>query len=162
MLKKGQGAFEYVMIVGIAMVLIVPGAMLFYDYSKRSGDELTRARIGAVGNDILDSVEKIYYIGENSWETIEVDVPDNVNWIYFLKQGNDYELIIEYESESGTSEAVFFSDINVTTPYNITGPDGRERWYINDVPSDPANAHPGLNVIRVYSKGHYVNITEVT
>lgn len=156
-MKLSQVSFEYIMVIGIALLIIVPGAMLFYNYSIRSGDELTRSRIDMVGNEIMDSVEKIYYIGENSWETIKIAVPDSVRWIYVL---NNYELVIEYESSVGTSEAVFFSDINMTTPYNILGPGGVMRWYISDVPSDPQNAHPGLNIIKITSLGHYVLINE--
>ena len=146
--RLGQGSFEYVLVVGIAMILIVPGAMLFYNYSTRSTDELVRSKVDMVGNDILDSVERVYYIGENSWETIEVDVPDGVTWIYVL---NNSELVITYSSHVGESEAVFFSDINMTAPYNLD-----EKFYI----TDPAYAHAGLNVIKVTSKGKYVLINE--
>ncbi len=142
-MKLSQVSFEYILVVGIALLIIVPGAMLFYNYSVRSGDELTRSRIDMVGNEIMDSVEKVYYIGENSWETIKVDVPDSVRRIYVL---NNYELVIEYESYVGTSEAVFFSDINMTTPY----PQGS----ISD------EVHAGLNIIKITSLGYYVLINE--
>ena len=49
-MKKGQGAFEYILVVGIAMLLIVPGAMLFYNYSLKSREELVRSRISLAGN----------------------------------------------------------------------------------------------------------------
>nr|MCK4929630.1 hypothetical protein [Nanoarchaeota archaeon] len=142
-MKLSQVSFEYILVVGIALLIIVPGAMLFYNYSIKSGDELTRSRIDMVGNEIMDSVEKVYYIGENSWETIKVDVPDSVRRIYVL---NNYELVIEYESYVGTSEAVFFSDINMTTPY----PQGS----ISD------EVHAGLNIIKITSLGYYVLINE--
>ena len=142
-MKLSQVSFEYILVVGIALLIIVPGAMLFYNYSVKSGDELTRSRIDMVGNEIMDSVEKVYYIGENSWETIKVDVPDSVRRIYVL---NNYELVIEYESYVGTSEAVFFSDINMTTPY----PQGS----ISD------EVHAGLNIIKITSLGYYVLINE--
>ena len=140
-MRKGQGAFEYVMIVGIAMLIIVPGALIFYNYSMRSSDELTRSRIEMAGNDIVDSVEKVYYIGENSWETIEVNLPENVRWIYILSNS---ELVIEYDSSGGMSRAVFFSDVNMTTPYRILN-----KNYISDVPSDPENMIPGLTLSRL-------------
>jgi len=142
--KKGQGAFEYVLVVGIAMLLIVSGAMLFYNYSTRSSDELMRSRIDLVGNDIMGSVERVYYIGENSWETIKLDVPETVRRIYVL---NNEELVIEYDSHVGVSEAVFFSNINMTTPH----PQGS----ISD------SVHAGLNIIRITSMGSYVLINEI-
>ena len=142
-MKLAQSAFEYLLVVGIALLIIVPGAILFYNYSFGSSDEMMRSTIDLVGNEIIDSVEKVYYIGENSWETIRLDVPESVKNIYVL---NNYELVIEYESKVGFSEAVFFSDINMTTPY--------AQGNISDEP------HPGLNVIKIISMGDYVLINE--
>jgi len=154
-MKKGQGAFEYIMVVGIAMILIVPGAVLFFNYSKRSADETLRAQIDMVGKDIVEGVEKVYYIGENSWETVKVDVPDNVNWIYVL---DDYELVIVYDTQVGLSEAVFYSDIPMTTPYlPIDG-----KYYINDITDPTVKSHAGLRIIRITSRGTFVVINETT
>ncbi|HHE36896.1 MAG TPA: hypothetical protein ENL16_03730 [Candidatus Woesearchaeota archaeon] len=143
----GQAAFEYLMVVGIALLLIVPGAVLFYNYSVKSGDMLARSKIDLAGSEIIDSVEKVYYIGESSWETIRVDFPDNVRDIYIL---NNEELVVEYDTSVGVSESVFFSDINMTTSYPAGG--GR-----SNISSSP---HPGLNVIKVISMGDYVLINE--
>lgn len=142
-MKRAQASFEYVMVVAIAFIIIVPGAFLFYNYSNKSSEDLTRAKIEMIGNELVDSVEKVYYIGENSWETIEVDAPENVNRIYLA---NNYELVIQYDAHSGFSEAVFFSDINMTSPY-VSG-------NISD------NPHAGRNIIRITSMGSYVIINE--
>jgi len=146
-MRLGQSAFEYILIVGIAMTLIVPGAMLFYNYSIRSSDEVVNSNINMVGNDILDGVEKVYYIGENSWETIKVNIPKGVRRIYVLNQS---ELVIKYESHIGISDAVFFSDINMTNTLTCTG--GLSNFNISQ--------HPGLNVIRITSLGKCVLINE--
>ena len=135
------------------MLIVVPGFLLFYNYSVKSGDELTNSRIDMIGHAIIDSVEKVYYIGENSWETIEADVPESVNWVYII---NNTELVIEYESSAGLSEAVFFSDINITTPYEVSN-----RFYITNVTHPAIEAHAGLNIIRITSMGHYVLINEI-
>ncbi len=146
-MHKGQGAFEYVLVVGIAMLLIVPGAVLFYNYSSRSSDELVRAQIDMMGRNILDTVEKVYYIGANSFAKVEVEVPDSVRRIYINALNYNYELVIEYDSHVGVSEAVFFSDINITAPEGFGGS-------ISD------EVHAGLNIIRVTSMGDHVLINE--
>jgi hypothetical protein len=159
-MKRGQSGFEYILVVGIAMLLIVPGAVLFYNYSKRSSDELLRSQIDTVGSDIIDAVEKVYYIGENTWETIRVYVPDNVRWIYIM---NDSELVIEYDSNAGIGQAVFFSDnINITAP---DGPDYRfsGKQYISNITDEPNQA--GLRIIKISAMStptgvHYVLINE--
>ena len=142
-MKRGQGAFEYILVVGIAMILIVPGAVLFYNYSLKSSDEVIRSQIDMIGKQIMDSAEKVHYIGENSWESIKVDIPQNVRNIYIL---NNSELVIEYDSYVGISEAVFFSDINIT-------PGGLQN-------SISSSMHQGLNIIKCTSMGSFVLINE--
>jgi hypothetical protein len=144
--KQGQGAFEYILVVAIAMILIVPGVILFYNYSLKSNDEVMRSQIDMIGNDIMDAAEKVYYIGEYSWQSVKVDVPDKVTNIYIL--GNS-ELVIDYHSIAGDSQAVFFSDnINISAGGNAG--------------SISNSIHPGLNIIKVISMGSYVLINETT
>jgi len=145
--KKSQSGFEYILVVGIAMLLIVPGAILFYHYSSQSGDEMIRSQIDSIGHDIIDSAEKIYYIGANSWETINENFPENVRRVYINNNPGDFELVIEYDSHVGVSEAVFFSDVNITAPPGYGGS-------ISD------EVHAGLNVIKVTSLGDHVLINE--
>ena len=149
-MRQGQAAFEYLLLTGVAMLLIVPGAMLFYNYSLRSGDELTRSQIHMIGNEVTDSVEKVYYIGESSWETLRISLPESVAWVYIL---DNSEFVIGYNTRSGIAEAVFFSDINITTPY--PGPVANQRYL-----SPPAEMHAGTTLIRVTSMGGYVLLNE--
>ncbi len=146
MKNKGQSAFEYILVVGIALMILVPGAMLLQKYSYKSSDEVIRSKINMIGNDLIDSTEKIYYIGENSWETLKLDLPNNVIEYYIL---NNYELVIVYNTYTGSNEAVFFSDIEIRTPFY----DG-SKGYVN------ADVHSGLNIIKVTSYGSYVFINE--
>ena len=134
------------------MLLIIPGALLFYNYSLKASDEIVRAKIELIGKETLESVEKVYYIGESSWETLQLDFPSNVRWVYIL---DNNEIVVEYDSYVGKSEAVFFSDINITTNYFIGG-----KSYLSDVPSDPQNMHSGVNIIKITSMGSYVMLNE--
>ncbi len=149
-MKLGQAAFEYLLLAGVAMMLIVPGAMLFYNYSLRSGDELVRAKIHLMGSELIDTVEKVYYVGESSWETVKMELPENVNWIYVL---DNSEVVIGYNTQVGISEAVFFSDVNITTPY--LGPISNQRYF-----SDPSSMHTGLIILKITSMGRYVLVNE--
>ena len=78
-MKSGQGAFEYILIVAIAMVLIVPGVILFYNYSLKSNDQVLRSQIEMIGNDLMDAAEKVYYIGEYSWQSVRINIPEKVS-----------------------------------------------------------------------------------
>jgi len=135
---RGQASLEFIIIVGMVMFFIVTGSIVLYNYSSRANDEIARANIHKIGLDIADSVEKVYYIGENSWETIRVNNPSNVRSISII---DNSELVISYDGRGGMSEAVFFIDVNVS----------------NRVVTN----HSGLVLIKVVSFGNQVNVTEV-
>ncbi|MBN1792302.1 hypothetical protein JW826_01310 [Candidatus Woesearchaeota archaeon] len=144
---RAQSSFEYIMLIAIVLLFVVSGVGVVYHYSQRSTEDVQTATIEKIGTDILDTVEKVYFIGGDSWETIRLNIPKNVKGVYVL---DNQELIIEYDSYGGISEAVFFSDVNLTTPY-VSG----NRANLSDF------AHSGINLIRVVSSGGYVNISEL-
>jgi len=133
---------EYMLIVGFALVVIIPATFLFYNYSRGSNDELIASQINSIGVEMLDSVERMYIGGEHQWETLKLNLPDTVTEMYIL---DNTELVIEYNTQSGLSEAVFFSDINMTTP-------------TTDCVGNVCNfsINPGYIKVRVESKGDYV------
>jgi hypothetical protein len=137
---KAQAAFEYILIVGMVLFFVVSGSILLYNYSSRANADAIKANIHKAGSDIIGSVVDVYYIGESSWETVKVTLPDNVKNITVA---NYYELVITYDSIGGLSDAVFFSDINMSTNNGVV-----------------AN-HSGLLMLKVTSMGPYVNLTEI-
>ncbi|MFH1506667.1 MAG: hypothetical protein ABIE94_06825 [archaeon] len=141
MKTKGQTAMEYMLIVAFALVVIIPATFLFYNYSKGSNDELVGSQMSSIGLEILDSSERMFIGGEHQWETLKFNLPDQFKEMYIL----DYsELVIEYYTQTGTSQAVFFSDIEIRTE-NCT------------VPSlCTFSFNPGYIRVRVESKGDYV------
>jgi hypothetical protein len=141
-LGRGQASLEFIIIVGMVMFFVVTGSIVLYNYSSRANDEVARANIHKIGLDLADSIEKVYYIGENSWETIRINNPSNVKNISII---DNSELVISYDGRGGMSEAVFFIDVNVTGPA-----------------SGVVTNHSGLALIRVVSYGNKVNVTEVT
>ncbi len=145
-IKKGQASFEYISMVAIIMLFVVAGTGIIYNYSQRSSQDISLGTIEKIGSDLIDVSEKIYYVGGNSWETVKFNLPDSVKKMYVQ---NNYVLVIEYESNGGLSQAVFFSDINLTTPYESNG--------IGNLSS---SFHPGLNSIRLTSNGNNVLIEE--
>jgi len=137
---KGQASFEYILVVGLALVLLVPGTYLFYSFSKVSNDQVVGARINGAGNELLGTVEEVYAVGQNSWRTVTINFPDNVRNVYVL---DDEELVITYDTQNGVSDAVFFSKVNISAPYggNIS-----------------LSFTPGLTKVKVSSLGSYVSL----
>jgi uncharacterized protein (UPF0333 family) len=138
-MKKGQSSAEYIFVVSLALILIVPATFLFMNYSTKSTDTIASSEINRMGNQILNKVKEMYVVGENSWATLEMNLPENVHSIEII---DNEELVINYTMSSGYSEAVFFTDINITN-------------------ETPLVISPGYNNFRIESKGTYVVITTV-
>ncbi|MBU1200986.1 MAG: hypothetical protein KJ583_04200 [Nanoarchaeota archaeon] len=142
--KKGQIAVEYLFILALALAIIVPGSMLFFNYSKESNEKLTASQVNKIGNNIVNQAEDIYTIGKNSWTTIQTDFPTTATNAYVV----DDELVITYNTPRGTTEGVFFSNVPI------------QGGYANG--SISPDFHHGFMSIRIESKGDYVLISEVT
>lgn len=144
-LRKAQSSVEYLFIVVLALTLILPASFLFFDFSKSSEDSVISAQINRVGNEILATAEQVYVIGNNSRVTLELVLPDILESVIIYEEA---ELVISYYTQTGLSQAVFFSDLNITN--------GTHRC-----PSgSPCNVFltPGMNNVRVSSRGGYVSV----
>lgn len=137
---------EYMLIVAFALVVIIPATFLFYNYSQGSNDELVASQFNSIGLEILDSAETMYVGGEHQWETLKFNLPDNFKEMYIM---NNTELIMKYYTQSGESEAVFFSDINLNST-NCS----------NNICYFPFN--PGYVKLKVESKGGYVLLNKTS
>lgn len=141
-MRKGQISVEYLLIIGLAMAILVPGTMMFYNYSVDSNEKLVASQINRIGKNIMTNAEQMYTIGKDSWITIDVNFPETARSAYTV---DNSELVITYSSGRGTTEAVFFSDIDIRGAYS------------NDL---SPTFHAGNMKIRIESKGNYVLIGE--
>jgi len=114
-MKKGQVSVEYLFILTMALAIIIPGSVLFYNYSKESNEQLVASQINRIGKNIISSAEQMYTIGKDSWVTIEVNFPESTRDAYIV---DDSELVITYQTTRGLTEAVFFTDITIKGVYS--------------------------------------------
>ncbi|MBU0471983.1 MAG: class III signal peptide-containing protein [Nanoarchaeota archaeon] len=143
-MKKAQISVEYLFIIGLALAILVPGSIMFYNYSQESNNKLVAGQINRIGKNIINQAEQMNAIGKNSWTTIEANLPETTRNIY----AKDYELVITYQTDNGLSESVFFSDINIKGEYT-------------DGEISPA-FHSGTMKIKIEAKEGYVSISERT
>jgi len=76
--RKGQASMEYLLVAGIAFVIIVPMMFLLYDYIIGVSSEARSSRVSKIATDIVNAAEQVYYLGEPSKATIRVDLPQGV------------------------------------------------------------------------------------
>ena len=110
--RKSQSSIEYLSIVALTFVIIVPTTYLFYTYSQESTDEISDSQLTKIGRNIIDTSESVYYSGLNSKAVIDFNLPDSVQSATIVE---GRELVFNISTHFGISEIVFFSAINLTT-----------------------------------------------
>lgn len=110
--RSGQSSLEYLLIVALTFAIIVPATLLFYNYSKESGQEIADAQITKIGRSIVDTAESIFYSGQGSKTLLELNIPDNIGSAQII---GGRELVFNITTNFGISEIVFFSPVNITT-----------------------------------------------
>ena len=147
--RKGQSAVEYLSIIGIAMLMLVPATMLFLSYSKSTNSQVVASQLDLIGNTIINKAEEMYVIGKGSWVTIDVNFPESLKTAE-IDEGEN--LVFNFTGVNGDSQAVFFVD----------------RFRIANGPQPNSCSDtcaltftPGLNRIRIEYDGIVVQIKNV-
>jgi hypothetical protein len=69
---------EYLMVVALLFMLLIPGISLYYTYSQSSLAEISATKTSDIGNSIINNAENSYYLGQGSRITLDVTMPQNV------------------------------------------------------------------------------------
>jgi uncharacterized protein (UPF0333 family) len=109
---KGQVSVEYLLIIALSFAVLIPATYVFYNYSSDSTQEIVDSQVIQLGNSIVDSAETIYFSGKGSKTILEFNTPENIDTVSII---DGKELIFNITSSFGTTELVFFSDVNITT-----------------------------------------------
>lgn len=145
-MQRGQISFEYLVILGFAMLLILGAVAVFTSYSATSSAEVVGSQVERIGRDISHAATKVHSIGDNTWITLDVNIPDEVEGMMIL---NKEELVIRYAGSEGANEAVFFFDVPIWSPFKEGS-----NYNVSDA------FHTGRMLIRVRSFGTNVSIFE--
>lgn len=135
--KRGQSSVEYIMIVAVSLLMIVPATILFMNYTSDSKASVVSSQVFKVGTELVVTAEQMYSVGHNSWQTIELLIPEELVSVT-VYNGSTSELVLSYGDPA--SDVVLFSNIPL---FNETSFDCSSGC---SVP-----LHPGPNRIRVKS-----------
>ncbi|MCD6464541.1 hypothetical protein J7L02_03410 [Candidatus Woesearchaeota archaeon] len=148
--RFAQVSMEYLIVVTVAIVLIIPGIYLFYVYTKFHEQAATSRSLYEIGSKIVSAASLVAANGEPARTTLEVELPKTFKQAFIL---NHEELVFQYDSYNGVSEVVFFSPDNITT---------------NDCRSSPGGVRcnldleVGYNKIRIEAIANNVKISKVS
>lgn len=111
--KRGQISVEYIMIISIAMLILLPGAYLMRNYVFESSDALLTNRLGEISNELLAKSRKMYYYGPPSKSTIIVEMPDQISSMYILSvpDNDEYYLAFNIITSRGEDEIYYDSEV---------------------------------------------------
>jgi hypothetical protein len=140
-MKKGQLSIEYLMILGLSMIVILGAVYIFYAYVQDASSDVVNSRINEIGTRILQQSESIHGIGKGTWIVIDINIPDELVESYIM---NNSELVFVTSNTNGVSQSVFFSNINIS---GEIPPSGSKEYY---------GLGKGKNSLRIESKGGFV------
>lgn len=109
---RAQSSFEYLMIFGIALGILLPSIYIFYGTASQTQDTLLYTQIDRIGKNILSTSRSIYYSGEYSRDSINVDFPEELTSI---KIYDNHELVLYFNTDRGTDSLVLWSNIPLRT-----------------------------------------------
>ena len=120
--QRGQAAVEYMLIVVVIGVMILPAAYLFYRYSQSSAEQIDKAQLDKLGREIVTTAEKVYYQGPPSRTELEARMPKGV--INFSVRGDwgtgAQMLMIQAITEQTITDFPYPSKVNIKGSFNAS------------------------------------------
>ncbi len=154
--KRGQISFEYLAIVTFGLMILLVAVYIFYGYSLSSNDGFVVSQVEDIGNQIIDTSELLYYTtGKGSSVNLQLNLPTNVKNIYFINSTFESELVISYNLRRGTTESVFFTEVNLNGSYPL-GSD------TSSIFASPENFHSGALKLKIISVDGGIILEEAT
>ncbi len=110
--RKAQASMEYLIVVGVAFLVMIPTIYFFFSYSKDSGQEISTSQLDSIGREMVQTAETLLYSGSGSKTTMKLSIPQGVQHAFIVDQR---EIVFNASTAIGYSELVFFSRVNLTS-----------------------------------------------
>lgn len=133
MKKRGQFSFEYLLVVGFALLIVIPLTYYGYVSFQESRTEVNVASVNKIGYEIINNAKSVYYLGKLSRVTLELNFPEGIENMTILE-----------DTSTETSEHIYYLEIDIL---------GSEMLFRSDVPLSGTfteeNFNPGLKNVRL-------------
>jgi hypothetical protein len=101
---------EYLMITGIAFMLLIPIILIAYTQSASFAEDVAAAQVQKIGQEIIDGAHEVWYTGPPAKTTRMLYFPDHIQAITISGQ----TLAFTMSGTGGSYEYAVFSDANLT------------------------------------------------
>jgi len=152
--KSGQAMVEYLMMIGVALLILIPTIVFFSSQTNDLTTSATFTKLDSIGSSLVESIDSIYILGEDSKTSLSVNVPAGLQNITFLNYTSGSQLLsndLIFHARSGTvnSQLLFVT----TYPFFIGNCTG------NSIPfPDSFVQNPGRKDFTITSCGDSVAI----
>ncbi|MBI2135349.1 hypothetical protein HYU09_05130 [Candidatus Woesearchaeota archaeon] len=109
--KKSQVSVEYMMIIGFVTLITIPLVLIYHSFVQDSSDEIISSQVRQIAQKIAHTAESVYYLGEPSQATLNINMPDMVIGV---NMSAGYEIVFKVLTGSGTADIVQSSAVNIT------------------------------------------------
>ncbi|MFW5991224.1 MAG: class III signal peptide-containing protein [Candidatus Nanoarchaeia archaeon] len=132
--KRGQVSLEYVLMVGIALMLLMPLMLIYINHQQTIKDDVNIIQSRKIVESIVDNSEKLHFIGSPAKTTLKARFPEEIQDINITNNR-----VIFFVRNQDTVITVYkYSDANLT----------------GDL--DPS---PGMRRIVITAEDNYINIS---
>ena len=134
---KAQISMEFLMVIAITFLLVIPLIALFMKESQSTSEQVTAAQVSQIARRIVSSAEAVYAFGEPATVLLTIYFPAGINTS--IVRNNELEFLI-----NGGAGLV---SIQEPASMNLTG---------------AINVFPGVHSIKVTASNNSVVISEVS
>lgn len=145
--KKSQVAVEYLVVLGIALALLIPTVYFFYNTTSTASQSMDAQQIGRIGYEIIANAESVYAMGEPSWVTMDIRLPDSFITGIIV---DEKELVLTFRRSGRRSDITILSTVPIVTETEYSCGDGHTCF--------STNLHSGLNKIKLIVEDKKVKI----
>lgn len=109
--RKAQSAVEFLMVVSLALLLIIPAASLVFSDSAQEKQAIEANQMAVIGNTLLLTAQEMHVMAPGSYIKLEVRVPDSLTSVMLNAAGPDKsDLVFTQRTPYGDNDIVIFSE----------------------------------------------------
>ncbi len=133
--SRGQTSMEYLLVVAFAFFLLIPIILITMSQSARFSSDVTAAQVQKIGNELLDTINSVYYSGPPTKRTLKLYFPNGINNLAFEQS----RIVFTVQGTGTTYEYALYAATNI---------------------SGTIKPFSGIHTITITAGDTYVNVTE--
>ncbi|MFW6014318.1 MAG: hypothetical protein ACOCZQ_03060 [Nanoarchaeota archaeon] len=108
--KRGQASMEYLLIVGFALIMLMPLVVIHMTQEENIRDDSNLMQATNIVQTLISNAESIHFIGEPSKTTIEVRMPQNVQEVEI----EENRILFRVATGDGEVEVYRYTNVELT------------------------------------------------